>query len=447
MAAMPVVAPPDRSPMTMAVVPHERELASSTGARAPRERSIPTTAQANRAAVDQIIEQRMRAANRSRAQFLGCAFALTFALGAIGDAASMGTLRDHGFMLIQLVLSLAVVAVVRWLRAGERHSALIFVVGMTLVSASGAAHLAQFGGLDGPHFYGVYTAAPILIPIFLSTRARIASTVATVGAYVVVYWVLRPDLLSHPMAHIPATYLLTIGGISVLTGRYVQRLERGNFADVARLEAAALTLDGQLRALEHHPSQLRHEIARQLHDDVAQLITGARLQLDGWAQRRAKDEAVTRVSELLDELAGRARRMLDALRAPSAPAALDRELERLRDEYATLGLSIELVIEDEGAVHPLPNTHVEVLVASTREALTNSVRHGGAREATVAVTLSAHRVVLEVWDDGGGSTATVREGYGLLGIRERVEGVGGTVSLDDYDAGLRLTISLPRGAS
>lgn len=402
---------------------------------------------APREAIDQIVELRMLAANRSRAQFLGCAFALTFALGAIGDAASMGTLRNHGFMLGQLVLALTVVVVVRWLPAGERHGAFVFVVGMTLVSASGAAHLAQFGGLDGPHFYGVYTAAPILIPIFLSTGARIASTVATVGAYVLVYWLLRPDLLTHPMAHIPATYLIAIGGISVLTGRYVQRLERGNFADVARLEAAALTLDGQLRALEHHPSRLRHEIARQLHDDVAQLITGARLQLDGWAQRRAKDEAVTRVSELLDELAGRARRMLDSLRAPSPPAALDRELERLRAEYATLGLAVELVIEHEDPERPLARAHVEVLVASTREALTNAVRHGGAREATVAVTLSAHRLGLEVWDDGGGSAARVREGYGLLGIRERVEGIGGTVTLDDYEAGLRLTISVPCGAS
>ena len=407
----------------------------------------PSAAPTPRTAIEHIIELRVLAANRARAQFLGCAFALTFLAGAIGDAASMGTLRHHGFMLAQLVLSLAVVAVARWSRHAERHSALIFVVGMTLVSASGAAHLAQFGGLDGPHFYGVYTAAPVLIPIFLSTPARIAGTVATVGAYVLVYWSLRPDLLSHPMAHIPATYLITIGALSVLTGRYVQRLKCGNFADVARLEAAANVLDAQLRDVEAHPSRLRHEIARQLHDDVAQLITGARLQLDGWSQRRAKDDAVTRVSELLDERAGRARRMLEALRAQSALTDLEPELERLRAEYASLGLTITLVIDQEGGEVPLAASHVEVLVASTREALTNAVRHGGAREATVAATLSASRVTIEVWDDGGGKAAAVREGYGLLGIRERIASVGGTVTLDDYDAGLRLTISVPRGGS
>ena len=409
--------------------------------------SGPASGDLQREQMARIIELRVLAANRARAQFLGCAFAVTFALAALGDLASMGTLRHHGFMLGQLVIALAVVAIIRWIGVGQRHGALIFVIGMAMVSVSGAAHLAQFGGLDGPHFYGVYTAAPILIPIFMPTWGRIAGTLATVGGFVVVYAVLRPELLAHPMAHIPATYLLTICGISVATGRYVQRLEERSFADVARLEAAAIVLDGQLLALERHPAQLRHEIARQLHDDVAQLITGARLQLDGWSQRRAKDEAVTRLSELLDELAGRARRMLESLRTPSEPAALDRELERLREEYAQLGLAIDVVIDQDAADPQLELAYIEVLVASAREALTNAVRHGGAREATLAVTIAARRLALEVWDDGGGRVADVREGYGLLGIRERVEGVGGSVRLDDYDAGLRLTISVPRGVA
>lgn len=404
----------------------------------------PRTSTTGAGVMAQIVAARVASTNASRAQFLGCAFAVTFALAAVGDAVGMGTLRQHGFMAGQVVAALATAAIVRWTRTGRRHGGVVFVVGMSVVSASGAAHLAQFGGLDGPHFYGVYTAAPILIPMLIPLPVRVAGTIATIGAFVGVYAALRADLFAHPMAHIPVTYLVAIGAISVATGRYIQRLEEGNFVDVARLEAAATVLDAQLRGLEAHPTQLRHEIARQLHDDVAQLITGARLHLDGWSRRRAKDEAVARLSELLDELAGRARHMLEALRAPVAPGSVIAELARLREDYGSLGLAVEVVIEPADHDGVIERAHVEVVVATTREALTNALRHGGASEATVSVQLTPHRVELEVWDDGGGRVAELREGYGLLGIRERAARLGGEVRLADYEEGLRLSISLPR---
>ncbi len=393
--------------------------------------------------VERIVGERVAATNASRAQFLGCAFAITFILAALGDAAGMGTLRHHGFMFGQVLAALATAAIVRWTRVGRRHAALVCIAGMTTVSATGAAHLAQFGGLDGPHFYGVYTAAPILIPLLVPLSIRVVGTIATISAFVVVYWLRQPALFEHPMAHIPVTYLLAIGAISVATGRYIQRLEEAGFVDVARLEAAAVVLDAQLQRVEAHPAQLRHEIARQLHDDVAQLITGARLHLDGWSRRRAKDEAVTRLSELLDELAGRARRMLETLRTPVAPSAIGIELARLREDYGALGLAVDVVIDPADQEPAIAPRVVEVVIATTREALTNALRHGRANEATVSVHLVEHGVELDVWDNGGGKVANVREGFGLLGIRERAERLGGRVRLADYDEGLRLSMSLP----
>lgn len=390
------------------------------------------------------VAERVDTTNAWRAQFLGSAFALTFLLSGLGDAASMGTLENHAFMFGQLFACLAVVAVVRWTRLGRRFAGTAISVGIAVTSASGAAHLSQFGGLDGPWFYGCYVAPPIFIAILLPLWLRAVVTFGTSVSYVAIYALCRPDLFTHPMAHIPMLYLLMVSSISVGIGHYVYRLEVESFADAARLESAAAVLEAQLRLGDGAPTHLRREIARQLHDDVAQLITGARIQLDGWKQGHGSESPAGRLAELLDELARRARRMLHELREPPARGPLLAELERLRTEYAELGLTVDLVVDDGGqSVVPEP-AQVDVLVSSAREALTNAVRHGKASEATVSVHAEPLVIELLIMDNGGGRADAVREGYGLLGIRERAEGLGGSAELGDYEEGLRLSVTLPR---
>ncbi|MEW5853614.1 MAG: histidine kinase [Myxococcota bacterium] len=390
------------------------------------------------------VAEKVRETNASRAQYLGSAFALTFSVSMIGDVVSMGTLANHGFMFGQLFLSLVVVAAVRWTHAGRRHAGMVLATGIAIVSATGAAHLAQFGGLDGPYFYGSYVAPPIFIPILLSFSARTLATLGAVGGFALIYWFCRPDLFNHPMAHIPVFYLLTVSAISVGIGHHVHRLEQASFADMARLEAAAAGLEARVRAGEAAPAHLRREIARQLHDDVAQLITGARLQLEGWSRQRGRDDAGTRLAELLDALAQSARRMLEELRQPPERGTLVAELERLRVEYGAMGLAVDLLVDETGLpTHALGKAQVEALLASAREGLTNALRHGGASEATVSLRTEARIIMLDVMDNGRGRAESLREGYGLLGIRERVVALGGVAELGNYDEGLRLSITLP----
>jgi signal transduction histidine kinase len=396
--------------------------------------------------VDESVSSRIRQTEAERAQLLGLAFTITFSLAALGDLAGMGTLRDHGFMLCQVLLSFAVVVVVRWTNVGRRHASTIFAGGMSAVSAAGAAHLSQFGGLDGPWFYGSYTAPPVMIPMLLQLRTRVAWTATTVLAFMVVYFLGRPEILQHPMAHVPVVYLVTISGISIALGHYIYRLEVGSFVDVARLNAAAQVLEEQLRAGDEQPARLRQEIARQLHDDVAQLITGARLHLDGWHGHKTKDDAARRLAELLDELARRSRRMLDELRTPPTRGPLTDELERLRVDYRDHGLSVDLLIDTTSDV-VIDAAHTEALVGCAREALTNAIRHARASEATISLHTDVDSVTLSVLDNGGGTITTVREGNGLKGIRERVTNVGGQVVLSDYADGLRLTVVIPRQAA
>lgn len=393
--------------------------------------------------VAQRVDERVRATNAVRGEFLSLACALIFFVAGFADYLSIGTLRNHGFMLGQLLICLVVAALVHWTAVGRRHAGPIVAVGIGTVVAVGAAHLAQFGGFDGPWFYGSYLAPPLFIPILLQRGLRTFVSLGSAAAFTLIYWRYHPDLFAHPMAHVPVIYLVASSGVSVGVGQYVYRLEFESFTDAARLDVAAAVLEARLREGEAAPSHLRLEIARQLHDDVAQLITGARIHLDGWP-RNAKDTSHARLGDLLDELGHRAHRMLDELRDPPAQGPLVEELERLRVEYSALGLTADLLVDEKfHTVRPTPE-QVSALVASTREALTNAVRHGGATEATVSVYAEPLIIELKVMDNGGGRGANTREGYGLIGIRERVEGLGGTVELSDYEEGMRLSVILPR---
>ncbi len=394
---------------------------------------------------EQIIAWRVAETNAARAQFLGLGFAIVFSASLVGDSLANGDLSKHAFMVLQALVSLLVAALVRFTPPGRRFAAPVFIVGMCVVSAAGAAHSAQFGGLDSPHFYGVYTVAPILIPMLVSMPVRIVGTCATVGAFVVVFALRRPDLFAHPMLHVPATYLIALSVISILTGRYIKALEEHSFLDVARLEAVASVLEARVLELAHEPAELRRAIARQLHDDIAQIITGARIQLDGWS--RSRSDALGRLTFLLDDLAVKTRTMLDELRAPSAPGTLGVELARLARTYGELGLAVELVNDVGEEDQPQAPAFVSAIASITKEALTNSLRHGGAREATVSLVALPGHWELDIWDDGRGAPEGLEEGYGLLGIRERAESLGGAASVASYEGGVRLSVRLPRPRS
>ena len=137
--------------------------------------------------------------------------------------------------------------------------------------------------------------------------------------------------------------------------------------------------------------------------------------------------------------------MLDELRAPPARGELLAELHRLRDEYAPMGLNVDIVADgvadhDLAAVGGADNVSAAI-VACVREGLTNAVRHAHASEATVGVHRDGEHLEVQVFDNGSGRVEVMTEGYGLLGIRVRAAQVGGTVSLSDYPEGLKLTMS------
>jgi two-component system sensor histidine kinase UhpB len=177
-------------------------------------------------------------------------------------------------------------------------------------------------------------------------------------------------------------------------------------------------------------------IARDLHDEVGQVLTGVLLQLnsigEATPERRAElDQARHAVRRALDEvrrISSELRpEMLEHLGLVSALTELSRSFARVAG----------VRVEREFATS-LPKLAPEVELAVYRiaqESLTNVARHAGARRVTIALERGHDSVVLRVVDDGRGFLDTPVEHGGLRGMRERALLVGGALAIKEAPGG------------
>jgi signal transduction histidine kinase len=191
-----------------------------------------------------------------------------------------------------------------------------------------------------------------------------------------------------------------------------------------------------LRALSERIEQMREEertrIARELHDELGQLLTGIKLDFSATIRRLRELKTPGDVVDKLQSAIGQidlgiamVRRIASDLR----PAALDhRDLggaieEEARRVGARSGLRIQVV---NRVVANVESERATTVFRIFQEALTNAVRHADATTVVARVTTSSRRVTLYLRDDGVGLPAALEGGdsLGLLGMRERARRVG-----------------------
>jgi signal transduction histidine kinase len=145
---------------------------------------------------------------------------------------------------------------------------------------------------------------------------------------------------------------------------------------------------------------------------------------------------------------------LRALITDLRPAVLDElgaagALESLAQRFARHGLDVELHLDLAYEGGRAGARHTEEFEAAVyrivQEALTNASKHGGVSKARVHVLEDDRAVRLTVSDDGAGfDPAAVAGGFGLLGMRERVELLGGTLRIESEPGrGTTLSVALP----
>jgi signal transduction histidine kinase len=197
----------------------------------------------------------------------------------------------------------------------------------------------------------------------------------------------------------------------------------------------------ELRELAAHLHTVREEertrIARELHDELGQVLTGLKLDLS-WLEHRltrtsSRDlgERAHDVITRLDAVMVSVRRIITELR----PSILDElgladAIEWQAQDFARLtGIRLTLAINEQATNvgEPAASTFFRTL----QEALTNVMRHADARSVTVEFFNDAGILTLRVIDDGCGIPADKQglRSLGLLGLRERASASGGTVAV------------------
>jgi signal transduction histidine kinase len=179
----------------------------------------------------------------------------------------------------------------------------------------------------------------------------------------------------------------------------------------------------------------RARIARDLHDDQAQLLAAARLALEG-----GRDEARAIFEHLDAELRVRLRELRPAeLGKRTLGAALRIELDRL----AAAGMETQL--KGIATANRLPPGVRQVCYQVAREALANIVRHARATRAEILLQRDAGVARLTVSDNGRGIEPAARAagGMGLGGLAERLEFLGGAMRVESSRGMTRLVAEIP----
>ncbi len=251
---------------------------------------------------------------------------------------------------------------------------------------------------------------------------------------------------------IAVAVIRVLRSFDVETQRHIAELQAAQLEEAHRRE----TLRGELlRRVVAAQEAERQRIARELHDATGQSLTALGLGLSGvliTCQRREPELVEQRLRELMVLNSG----TLDELRhfiADLRPSHLDDlglpATLRWYAKEVQSRVPLEIQVEITGEEHKLDSAVSTALFRIAQEAITNIIKYAQTPTARVALTYAAHDVILEVEDHGAGfnakaATLSQRSTWGLLGMQERAELLGGQFEIQSNPgAGTRVQVTIP----
>lgn len=255
----------------------------------------------------------------------------------------------------------------------------------------------------------------------------------------------RADLLL--LLALTAVIGLSLAGISLwrLLGLEQESLRR--FAEVVGTREELKRLSTELVSAQESE---RRRISRELHDEVGQVLSAIMLGLGNLRSAVRDNNSVEafRQLQMVEDMTERNARVVRNMSLLLRPTMLDDlglipALKWLAREVSrTSSMAVDVVAES--FVDDIPEEHRTCVFRVVQEALRNSARHSGAREARVLVREENGFLRLSVEDDGKGFAPPLETGLGILGMQERVVSLRGTMTLDSRPGkGTVLTFNLP----
>ncbi len=194
----------------------------------------------------------------------------------------------------------------------------------------------------------------------------------------------------------------------------------------------------------------RRRIARDLHDTLAQGVAGLVLQLEA-AKANLKSGNEEKVSTIINLTLEGARSTLSSSRAAiddlrAIPKSFSEAVHEKIDQYKqSSGSSCELIL-DIGEMTVIPSA-IEQLMDVINEAFSNITKHAQASKVWVAIEGNKKQLVLEIRDNGKGfEIDKLKQGghYGLLGLQERAQIIGGTLEIEsEIGTGTAIRLLIP----
>lgn len=245
-------------------------------------------------------------------------------------------------------------------------------------------------------------------------------------------------------------YVETIGHpVRGEDGRVVEFI--GTDMDITERHRANQRLRRAIRARYAAVLAERTRIARDMHDGLLQDVTGISLQLAAMLPqvRATSDAAADRLASILEltqRTSREARQAVVDMRSARGEGDLVSAVETLARKVvaeARLSLSVSL----RGRTRPVPGETRDAVVAIVQEALTNVVKHAGARSVAIGLAFTRARIRLTVRDDGCGLPLAAQPDvahFGLTGMRERAAEIGAAFRLRSKTGdGTMICLDLP----
>ena len=195
----------------------------------------------------------------------------------------------------------------------------------------------------------------------------------------------------------------------------------------------------------------RNRMARDIHDTLAQGFTGIIVQLEAaedaiaCCRRQEANEHLRRASELARRSLNEARRSVQALRPQALQQGNFWEALKGLIKNTTAGTALHTRFELRGKLRDLPLGWQENLLHIGQEALTNALKYAHPRNFETHLICNSKELRLELRDDGDGFKVKDRhDGFGLAGMRERVEQMSGELKItSSRGKGTKVTVTLP----
>ncbi|MQS14289.1 sensor histidine kinase [Streptomyces kaniharaensis] len=338
--------------------------------------------------------------------------------------------RYHGWAVAAVATGLVAVVGLStlYLRATrEQRLASSLVTAAALLGVAWLADWGQAYPLADFTWFGLAVTALVRLP----PAPALAVAAAALGSYTAVSWASWLSIVS------------SVGGLTLLG--FLLRLDieaRGTARRLLAQERAARAAEAESVALAE-----RARIAREIHDVLAHSLSAqlvhleaARLMLDAGTDREQIRERVVAARRMAQDGLAETRQALSALRGELTPVG-DFLVELTGRERAALTVT--------GAARPIAAEAALAVRRTAQEAVTNVRKHAPGARCAIELRYLPGAVELEVSNtraprgEAPGELAASGSGYGLLGMRERAELLGGTLLAGPEDGGWRVLLRVP----